>query len=647
MKKWMRGFGITLFLALSAISFPIVSQDDDTIKLTGSRIVTDVISALIEAGEIQATMNINATGTTTGFTEFCQGSADATGATRPMTVDEEALCTQNEVQFKEFLVGYDAVAVIADPDLGLTCLTINNLSTIFAPSAQAQITTWEQTELEGATGEVSVFVPADSTSTFVLMDNLIDGVGLRRDTTIETDVDALVEAVSSTSGAIGFVPLAVLGESSDVSLLQLDTGEPQGCFSPSVETIENRQYTVVDRLLLYVNAAETEEAGLAAILSALSDPATAEHIADAGYIAPSDNVFAQNEIVLAEDVTGRQFSQEVTAFEIPPSVVGTVNVGGASNLIGYIQNAVTSFTTQYPSVTVNVNIEGEPAGFRQLCNGEIDIMTASQLLPEEQVQNCQANNIDTHTIEVGQNAVVLVANSSNSYLTCLTTDQVTTIWGSPSANSVTTWNQVDESFPEEPMILVAPPLGTTHYTDLLLTPAEGVVVPLRSDVSESNSSALYRATAVNNVVNSLTYMSWLDYQNVIEEDPSLNIELVAVDKSSGCVTPSLESFEDGNYAYGRSNKLIVSRNALARSEVQSFLWYLLLDENFGLLEDAGIVGLDFGELPEYRRELQTAFSDAIAAATVTGLPPGVEPAEPPFAAEVTPEATAEVTEEPQ
>lgn len=660
MRTVSRSVGLILFLTLLTTPFTLFSQDDDTITVIGSRIVTDAFTSITSTIDIDNEVEIAPTGTTTGFEQFCQGEADITGATRPISVDEETLCTQNEIEFTEYLLGYDGVALIAHPELEpVTCLRVNDLNNIFAPSAENTITEWSQISVapEEISDPISIFLPPDDSPVYFFFDSLVEGLSLRRDVTTEADPTALIDSVRTIPGAIGVVSLSVLTDDIDVHVIELNNPDLGDCFTPNLETIEQRQYPAANRLLIYVNQAQTEKPGLGDILALLASESTAAAVTEAGLVAPSTESYALNQAILAgEEDTGRQFSLEVVEFEIPPDVFGEVNIGGAANLFRYINDATTQFNAQYPGVTINVDIEGEPSGLRRFCNGEVNILTnyreipaledfpqevldalsaaeveaevapeaTAEITPEATVepgeattpaidplalaaQNCEANNITPYTLDLGKRAVVLVANAEADYLTCLTTEQLFTTWQSSSSEMVVNWSDVDINFPDEELFLFAPSTGQ-GYTDLLLTPADGVPVPIRLDVAEENRDPLYRAAATANVPGALTFMSWQEYQDVLENEQE-NIQLISIDAGDGCVTPSEETILDGSYPITEDNKLIVNRGALARSEIQSLIWYLFSDANYFLIENAGLIGLEFGNLPLIRGELQEIFSD--------------------------------------
>jgi ABC-type phosphate transport system substrate-binding protein len=273
-------------------------------------------------------------------------------------------------------------------------------------------------------------------------------------------------------------------------------------------------------------------------------------------------------------------------------------------------------------------LDGQTAGIRRLCNGEVDIAAVNGLLTDEQAKNCEANNIKTLNIELGKQSVVLVANAASTYLSCLTSEQLTKVWGATTAKDITNWNQVDPSFPDQKITL----FGATESdknTDLLLAKASSKPLIGRGDV-QINPDPLYRAAATANVEGGLTYMSWADYQNVLENNQQ-RIQLVGINTGSGCVVPSEETISNGTYPLIRDTQLLVKTTSLNNIPVQSLLWFLASDSNFGEFEKAGLMGVNFGSLPRLRQTLQKAYLDAASAAVQQ--------------AEATAEATGEVTAE--
>ena len=600
-----------LLLVFCIISSITLAQDDDTVTIIGSRVVTDVIQAGLDSGGLEAQVELSPTGTTSGFAAFCSGEAEITAATRPISVDEEANCQLNNVNFDEYLIGYDVVAVVGHPELAaIECLSSFDLSEILSPSAQGQDVNWDMMAVDGVSGSITPYLLPDNTTAYNLIDGITDGVGLRTDATVlDTDTE-IIASVSTTPGALGIVRYSALEASGvDLHTFAISNAELGECYTPDQETIGTRQYPVAQRLFVYANR-DSASVDLDTALPFITSADLAESITNAGLTAPSEDVYALNATVLAGEVEeeGRQFSLDVTAFEIPASVFGTIELGGMALTTDYIQNITTFFNQAYPGVTINTDIEGSVSAFRKLCNGEVGLITSEKPLPEDVVQNCAANNIATQTIDLGQQAVVVLANAQDAYLECLTMDQMLTIWQASSADTVVNWSDVSADFPEEEMLLISP-AANASYIDRVLTPADGAVLPIRLDVAEENRDPLYRGTAVANAQGTLTFMLWSEYQALIDSEQA-GFQLVSIDGGNGCVSPTVESITDGSYPYSIDNLLIVTEAALTTTEVQSVLWFIFSDENYSLYESAGFVGIEFGELPELRGDLQDLYEQA-------------------------------------
>lgn len=626
-----RVMGIFLLIALSIAPQTLFAQSDtDASVISGSAIAAPVLQSLLPE-DFSTTLEIN--GTDAGFSAFCNGETSIVTSTRVMSVEEEQNCNANAVTFAEVLLAYDAVAFIAHPDLSdLSCISSLELSGTLAPSS-SQNTTWESivaTMTDAA--PVSIFLPASNTSTFALTDAAVAGVGFRSDATQLDDAQAIIEAVASTAGAFGVVPFGTLADAEAVITVQLRNEQLASCITPSSATLGDGSYPLSTPLLAYVNLATLAESdALQAAFEAVG-AGNAEAVRAAGFtpIAESDAVNNQ-ESLMAEN-GGRQFSQDLTAYQLPPTLTGNINIGGAAGAFSLVSGIQTSFNAQYDTVTLNVSLIGEPAGLRSLCNSEVDMAITYSTLDEETLTNCTAAEISPLTLSMGSQATVLVANADADYLACLTTEQIGTTWGAQS-EGVTNWQDIDASFADQEFFLFAGALGNP-IPNLMMQRATGENLPIRTDV-QTNNDPLYRAAATANVDGGLTYMSWAQYQQVLENNQQ-GVQLVAVDGGDGCVTPSDESINSGEYPLSRATYLAVSNVALERSEVQAFLWYMFQSERFENYRRANFDTLTLNALEDNRATLQANYELANAAA--------IERANA-AAAEAATETEAEATEE--
>ncbi len=670
MRLFRRGVGLCFLLALCLSPLALQAQDN-SLTAVGSGIVAPLFQVLAQAASVDVNVTVN--GTSTGFEQFCNNSADIELANRAISVAEDAACGSSKVAYLEMLIGHSIAAFVANPADSVTqCLSSADIAKLLAPSASGQITNWKQVNADYADKPLSVYLPGRNTRAYTLIDSLVEGVGLRADAQSSTDTETIA-AVSSTAGAVGVVDLASAQAAGDkVTILQLNNAQNAGCASPSAEAVEGRTYTAGERLFAYVNSASLAKSGLKDLLTRIASGADSATVESAGYSAPTAKALSEDSDILTQNKTGRQFSKDVTEFNIPSDVNGKVVIAGAAEGLTYIRSLTGTATAAYAQLTADTTLIGDPNGFRRMCNGEVDLIVATSDLPADKVTDCNANNIQTMTIDLGSQATVMVANASSAFLTCLAPSEIAAIWTNGEVPAVSTpeatasadataeptaeataaataetnitpeatgaaasgsWNTINAAFPDQPITLFIP-AASSDEGDLLTSKTVGAATPLK-DSANVNADALYRAAAVGNVEGGITFMTWADYQKVVAANQA-NIQLISVGEGSNCVQPSAATITDGSYLLSQPLKLIVRTSTLARPDVQSLLWLMASDANYTLIQNADLTGLEFGQLPDLRDTLQKAFNDAAMAATL---------ATPEATAAATVEATAQATAE--
>nr|MBA3873622.1 substrate-binding domain-containing protein [Anaerolineae bacterium] len=598
MKVFQRRVGVIVLLTL-LISFGLVAAQDSTaVTVAGSGIVAPIFDSLKTASGVTVDVKSEVTGTRTGFERLCNGTTDIATSNRSISADENVNCTSNNIDYTELLIAHNIVAFVAAPDSTYAdCLKTSELNAIFAPSSQTA--NWNLIDPAYADTALSVVAPAATSATFGVLDGVVDGDGIRTDaTTVDKETD-VIAAVAKSKGAIGVVSLPVAtAAGASVKILQINANDTFGCTAPSAAAVEQRTYTITSPLFIYVNQKALSKAGLKDLLSYMIGTDAAKTIAAAGLTVPTDATVTANKGALEGTANTRPFSEATTSFQIPQDATGQVIFAGAASAEDYLKNITGALTSQLSTLTADIKLEGQTAGIRRLCNGEIDIAAVNAPLTDEQAKNCAANNIKTISIEIGKQAVVLVGNASSTFLSCLTSAQLTKVWDADSAKTVTNWNQVDSKFADQKLTLFAAVEGDP-LMDLLLQKSSGKPLIERGD-TEINSDALYRAAAAANVEGGLTYMSWADYQNVVKNNQQ-RIQLVGVDAGKGCVVPSAETISNATYPLVNDTQLLVKTSSLTKIPVESTLWFIANDGNFPAFEKSGLIGVDFGSLPALRQ----------------------------------------------
>jgi phosphate transport system substrate-binding protein len=231
-------------------------------------------------------------------------------------------------------------------------------------------------------------------------------------------------------------------------------------------------------------------------------------------------------------------------------------------------------------VQVEVSISGTGGGFERFCNGETDLQNASRAIGEDEIALCAENGVDYFEFEVAYDGLAVVVNPENDFVECLTIEQLNMMWKPEGA--ATMWNEIDPSFPEEPIVLYGPGTdsGTFDFFTDVVNGEEGVSTTDYSPSEDDNQLVL----GVAGDANALGYFGLAYYENNADQ-----LKLVAIDGGNGCVAPSAETVADGTYApLSRPLYVYLNAESLARPEVQEFARFYLANASW-LAADVGYV----------------------------------------------------------
>lgn len=273
-----------------------------TIEIDGSSTVLPLAEAVVEEFEGEnpdVVIPIGSSGTGGGFEKFCSGETDISNASREIEEDEAARCEAKGIEFTEFAVAIDGLAVVASPENDwATCLTTEELANVFRPGSK--VDNWSQVR-EGFPNErLTLYSPGEDSGTFDYFTDVINGEeGAIRETGItkSEDDNTLVTGVSGDRGGLGFFGLAYYEQNADeLSLMGVDSGS--GCVEPTLETVGDGTYEPLSRpLFIYVKNTSVERAEVAAFLQFFLDTA-GELAAEVGYVPSTDEMVSQSQQAL-------------------------------------------------------------------------------------------------------------------------------------------------------------------------------------------------------------------------------------------------------------------------------------------------------------------------------------------------------------
>lgn len=232
----------------------------DIITIDGSSTIFPITEAVAEEFQkvhSHARVTVGISGTGGGFQKFCRGEIDITGASRPIKPPEVEACSNNNIEWVEIPVAYDGIAVVVNTENDwVNSITVEELSTLWEPDAQDQVTHWNQVRAEWPEEEVHLFGPGVDSGTFDYFTEVIVGAGgaSRGDFTSSEDDNVLVQGVSRDKVALGYFGFAYYEENQDkLKLLSVSEGGADAIL-PSPDTINNGTYSPLSRpIFVYVS----------------------------------------------------------------------------------------------------------------------------------------------------------------------------------------------------------------------------------------------------------------------------------------------------------------------------------------------------------------------------------------------------------
>jgi phosphate transport system substrate-binding protein len=235
----------------ASTAVPNLSGDIDG---DGSSTVYPITEAVAEEfGKKYTKVRVTAgiAGTGGGFEKFCNGETDFNDASRPIKDTEAQKCADAGIQYTEFQVAFDGLAVVTNPSNDFVdCLTVAELKKIWEPAAQDTITNWNQVRDGFPDKSLNLFGPGTDSGTFDYFTEVINGKqdDSRGDYQASEDDNTLVQGVAGDEGGLGYFGLAYYEENTDkLKLLGVDSGT--GCVEPSKTTVLDGTYKPLSRPL--------------------------------------------------------------------------------------------------------------------------------------------------------------------------------------------------------------------------------------------------------------------------------------------------------------------------------------------------------------------------------------------------------------
>jgi phosphate transport system substrate-binding protein len=287
--------------------------------------------------------------------------------------------------------------------------------------------------------------------------------------------------------------------------------------------------------------------------------------------------------------------------EAPSGLSGSIAIDGSSTVEPFAQAAAELVNEGSPDLEVTVGASGTSGGFEKFCADETDISDASRPIEPEEEELCKEGGVEYTEVQVANDGIAIVTNPGLE-ISCLTTDQLAQLW---SDDTVTNYSELGEDaetgepLPDVDVSLYGP--GTDSGTfDYFTEEINGEEGKSRKEYQPSEDDNVL-VEGVSGDEGGLGYFGFSYYE---QNADALN--LVSVDGGNGCVEPSLETIQSGEYEpLARPIYMYPNNARVAEDPVKGFMEFVVGDYE-SIAEAAQIVPMDETQAEEAQSALDAA-----------------------------------------
>ena len=284
-------------------------------------------------------------------------------------------------------------------------------------------------------------------------------------------------------------------------------------------------------------------------------------------------------------------------------------ISGSSTVYPIVQAGISAFrqTQAGKGVSVSLKETGSSAGFRDLCNGRVEISNASRPINTKELKACADKGIRFIEVPLAFDALSVVVNPGNTWANTISPQQLSLLWNRNAQGRINHWNQLNTAWPKRQIKLCGPGIdsGTFDYFNKAINGDEN---NSRRDYTASEDDQV----VVNCVAKDPQALGYLGYGWVRSNAGKLKA-LAVVNAKGKPVEPSIQSVLQGKYQpLSRVLFVYVNDQALnERQEVRNFTSFLVRNAP-SLVAKANYIPLPEStirlvETKLYRRVLGTSF----------------------------------------
>ncbi len=183
-------------------------------------------------------------GSGTGITALMDGNTEIAMSSRDLKSEEKLKLQEKQVDVEIVTLAVDALAIIVNPQNTVSKITREQAEQIFTGA----ITNWK--DLGGEDLPIVVYSRENSSGTYEFFkEHVMDKKNYATTVLNMPATGAIVQSISQTKGAIGYIGLAYLN--ADVKALEVSYDKGTTFVAPKIETAKNKTYPI-SRPLYYI-----------------------------------------------------------------------------------------------------------------------------------------------------------------------------------------------------------------------------------------------------------------------------------------------------------------------------------------------------------------------------------------------------------
>lgn len=183
-------------------------------------------------------------GSGVGIAALLSNTTDIAQSSRKIKLDEKMTLQKAGKKIKEVIVAYDALAVVVHPANPISKLTREQLEGIFT----GKITNWKQ--VGGPDMKIIVYSRETSSGTYEFFkEHVLNKKNFAPSALLLAATGAVVQSVSQTKGAIGYIGVAYIDK--QVKAIDVSYDQGKSFAKPTIANAKTKKYPVTRPLYFY------------------------------------------------------------------------------------------------------------------------------------------------------------------------------------------------------------------------------------------------------------------------------------------------------------------------------------------------------------------------------------------------------------